>query len=342
VTDGHGRDVFLTMSNRFAAVALLAVLATVAIGCGSRSTPLVDRSVRLAADSPPAPATWPAYPRYPQSACWTRSLGGAVMRAAPSTPVSPRLRRFAPRAIVRRLLARLGDPRYVKSVEIGPPPPITLAHRRGYFAGVRPPQDALWAYVADPAATRPLPNHATAQAVGTQMVAEWEASLVVGALRDDFCQSGRAPLVGWTIGRGGIGLSDSSQALEQLFPNPSPTSFQRRVALVGRRFGFTVDQLRLLHPRQLAPLLVVRTRRGRRAFVADVPRIMRLLDPISPGKDLAAITFEGFFLAARDDRGPFVRVENVYRGQVEGGEWSWNRCVYPYPHSQPLSAKPCP
>ena len=40
--------------------------------------------------------------------------------------------------------------------------------------------------------------------------------------------------------------------------------------------------------------------------------------------------------------GPFVRIENVYRGEVEGGQWSWNRCVYPYAHSEPFGAKPCP
>jgi hypothetical protein len=173
------------------------------------------------------------------------------------------------------------------------------------------------------------------------MVAQWEAALVEGALRDDFCAAGGAPLVGWTLGRGGIGVSDGTQALGQRFPNPSPADFRRRVQLVGRRYGFTVDELRLLRPRQLAPLLVVRTLRDRTAFVHDIPQIMKLLDPISTLPGPSAITFEGFFFEATDARGPFARVENVYRGETEGGEWSWDRCVYPYPHSQPFSAKPC-
>jgi hypothetical protein len=248
----------------------------------------------------------------------------------------------APQTIVDRVLARLGDRRYVLRVELGPPPPITLHHLRGYYAGRRPPSNALWAYVAAPAATRQLPTHASPEASGAEMVADWETHLVLGALRDDFCAAGGRPLVGWTVGRGGSGVSDATQAFEQRFPNPPPRAFRRRVELVARRYGFTVEVLRLLHPRQLAPLLVVRTNRDRKAFVADVPRIMRLLDPIATGSGGAsAVTFEGFYFAAVDDRGPFVRVENVYRGEVEGGQWSWDPCVYPYAHSEPLSAKPC-
>lgn len=243
---------------------------------------------------------------------------------------------------MRRQLARFGDSRYVLHVQLAPPPPITLQHLRGYFAGARPPANALWAFVSAPAATRILPSDPSPAEVEQQTIAEWEAGLVVGALRDDFCANGGPPLVGWTVGRGGIGLSDSTQALEQVFPNTSPALFRRRVALVGRRYGFAVQQLRLLSPRQLAPLLVVRTDRDRKAFVADVPAIMKLLDPTSSGPGKTAITFEGFFFEADDAHGPFVRVDNHYRGETEGGEWSWNRCVYPYPHSEPFGAKPCP
>jgi hypothetical protein len=113
-------------------------------------------------------------------------------------------------------------------------------------------------------------------------------------------------------------------------------------ALVGRGYGFRVLSLRLLRPRQLAPLLVVETSRDRTAFVNDVPAIMSLLDPTSSAGQQTALTFEGFFLETLDAKGPFVRVEDVYRGEVEGGQWSWNRCVYPYDHSEPIDAKPCP
>jgi hypothetical protein len=243
---------------------------------------------------------------------------------------------------VRRLLSRLGDNRYVLNIELASPPPITLQHLRGYFAGARPPANALWAFVSAPVATQRVRIDPAAAEAEKIAIAQWEAGLVVGALRDDFCANGGPPLVGWSIGRGGIGLSDRSQAFEQRFPNPSPAVFRRRAVLVGRRYGFTVQELRLLRPRQLAPLLIVRTDRDRKAFVRDVPAIMKLLDPTSNGPGKTAITFEGFFFDAEDARGPFVRVDNHYRGETEGGQWSWNRCVYPYVHSEPFGGKPCP
>jgi hypothetical protein len=69
---------------------------------------------------------------------------------------------------------------------------------------------------------------------------------------------------------------------------------------------------------------------------------MSLLDPMTFGAGRAALTFEGFMFEARDSSGPFVRVENVQRGESEGGQWSWDRCISPYEHSEPVSAKPCP
>jgi hypothetical protein len=330
--------------SRWHTVPLLAGLAVAAAsaGCGGHRAGLMDLSVRIPAATPPPSASWPPYPRFPERSCWARRLGGRPLRAAPSLPAPVHATAVTPQGIVHRVLAGLGDRRYVLRVELGPPPRITLEHLRGYYAGRRPPKDALWAYVAAPVATRQLPDDASPAASGAQMVADWETHLVVGALRDDFCAAGGRPLVGWTIGRGGNAVSDATQAFEQRFPNPPPAVFRRRVELVGRRYGFTVDELRLLHPRQLAPLLVVHTKRERRAFVADVPKIMRLLDPMSTRAGGAtAITFEGFYFAAADDDGPFVRVEDVYRGEVEGGQWSWSPCVYPYAHSQPLGARPC-
>jgi hypothetical protein len=331
------------MQMRVPLLTFLALAAAVA-GCGGQNDVLrADTSVRVPPAPPPSPATWPRYPAYPASSCWTRPFGdGAPLRAAPSRPLPRAAARSQPQQIVQRLLARLGDRRYVLRVEIGSPPPITLQHLRGYFAGAHPPANARWAYVAAPLTTRILPPHAAAVQSGAQMVAQWEAGLVTGALRDEFCAAGGPPLVGWTIGRGVIGLSDRTQALEQDFPNPSAADFRRRVALVGRRYGFSVRTLRLLRPRQLAPLLLVHTTRDRTTFVHDVPAIMKLLDPTSRTGNRTAITFEAFFFQAEDAHGPFVRVDDVYRGQTEGGEWSWNRCVYPYPHSEPFGAKRCP
>jgi hypothetical protein len=294
--------------------------------------------VGIPADLPPAPSTWPAYPRFPVHSCWARQVGTGVQRSAPSFAAAPS--RLGPAAILRRVLARFGDHRYVRRIELAPPAPITLQHR-GWFGGTKPPHDALWAYVGVPALTE-QPSHPTAAQVREQMNAEWETDLVLGALRDEFCAAGGPPFVGWSVAGTVRGVSDRSEALGQRFPNPTPAAFRARLRAVGRRFGFTVVSLQLLRPLQLAPLVVVRTGRPRKDFVHDVPAIMRLLDPIAPGRSQTAVTFEGFLLEGRDARGAFVRVENVYRGEIMGAQWSWNRCVYPYVHTEPLGAKPCP
>jgi hypothetical protein len=251
------------------------------------------------------------------------------MRAAPSFAPRRVAHPAAPAQLAQRLLQRFGDRRYVHRIVFAAPAPNTLRHLKGYYGGVRPPFDARWAYIS--------------VTPGEQMVASWEANLVAGALRDDLCAAGGAPLVGWTTGRDGMRVADQSYALEQRFPNPTAQAFRRRVQLVAKRYGFRIESLRLLRPQQLAPLLVAQTDRNRKDFVADVQAILGLLDPTTSGHGATALTFEGFFFEARDAKGPFVRTENVYRGEVEGGEWSWSRCAYPFPHlGSPVGAKPCP
>ena len=295
----------------------------------------------VAAELPPSPATWPDYPSFSPGSCWTRPLGPGVIRSAPSFATTSAAK-AAPAELVRDLLARFGDRRYVKRIEIGRPPPITLHHLPGYFAGRQPPANALWAYIAAPAVTARLAGKPAPQQVGVQMRAQWEADLVAGALRDDFCDAGGAPLVGWTIGRGGIHLSDSTEALGQRFPNPSAATFRRRVEDVGRRYDFRLVELRLLRPRELAPLLVVETDRNRKQFVTDVAAIVSLLNPTTNAGTQAAVTFEGLFFEARDGDGPFVRTMTVRRSEVMGGQWSSDRCAYPYAHSQPAGSPTCP
>jgi hypothetical protein len=325
---------------------LVGALALLAAGCGSAGHVLVaDGTVRIASDRPPAPSTWPDYPDFDaRHSCWARNaLGDGVMRAAPSyATVEP----AAPAAIARAVLRGLGDRRYVRRIEIGSVPPKVLAHLKGWFAGERPPGDAVWAYIAAPATVElPGGRHPLPAQVHAASAAEWEVELVKGALRDRFCAAGGPPLVGFSVSGLPGGVSDREQAFGQRFPNPSAAAFRRRLALVGRRYGFRVTSLRLLRPLQLAPLVVVTTDRERADFAKDMPAIARLLDPTATGDGLAATTFEGFSLVAQDAQGPFVSLENAYRGEVMGGEWAWDRCWYPYQHSEPVTTqklKPCP
>jgi hypothetical protein len=264
------------------------------------------------------------------------------MRAAPSYAPHRSAHPIPPAEIVRRALARFGDHSFIRRVELGPPPPKTLMHLKGWYNDERPPREGLWAYIAAPKAEPPRVVHPTPKQSRDYMIADWEVELLQGALRDEFCAAGGRPLVGWGLAGFGRSVSDRSNAFGQRFPNPKPQAFRERVAAVGRRYGFHVVSLRLLRPLDYAPLLVVSTGRDRKEFVHNVPAIMSLLDPTSSAGKNTAVTFEGFFLEARDAKGPFVRVENAERGEAMGGQWSWDRCAYPYTHSEPVGAPPCP
>ena len=253
------------------------------------------------------------------------------MQFAPSLPVQAG-RRVQPTELVRRALARLGDESAIKGIKIGPAPPRRIIRHR--FPGKRPPPDGLWAYVSAPDASHAQSPNRTSEQKRAAHLALWEVALVVGALRDDFCRAGGPPLVGWTLA-GDVpqgGVADEAFALNQSFPNPSPAEFRARVVDVGRRFGFQPVSIRILQPRQLAPIVVVETDRDRRDFIADVGEIMRLLNPQSSSRQQTAVTFEGFFFEARDSDGPFARVTSSFRGEVAGGQWSAVPDAYPFPH----------
>jgi len=201
------------------------------------------------------------------------------------------------------------------------------------YGGHNPPADALHAFIHAPLASyKNQVRHATPAQHLAYGIAEFEAGLVGGALRDGFCSAGGAPLISWS-GGDAHGYADKGLALEQRFPNPTPAAFRHRVALVGRRFGFHVASLRLLRtePEQFAPVLIVRTSRPRKAFVKDVGKIMTLVSPTSFASHLhrVALTFEGFFFAAEDARGPFVFTFDQERSQGEGSEWAANDCLLP-------------
>jgi hypothetical protein len=252
------------------------------------------------------------------------------MRAAPSFAPGVAERPRPPAQVLERLLRRFGDRRFIRGIRLGPPPPNRL-----HTAAPLAPEGALWAYISAPAAAARDRPGITPEQARRQMLAEWEAELVGGALRDDLCAAGGPPLAGWSFGPVTAAISDGNSAFGQRFPNPSPHAFRERLAVVGRKFGFRLVSLRFLRPRQLAPLVVVETDRDRKSFVGDIPAIKGLLDP----RDGEAVTFEGFLLEARDEDGPFVRIANVFRGHWVGSQWSWDRCVYPY---LTLGRRSCP
>jgi hypothetical protein len=293
----------------------------------------LDTPVSIPVRKPPSPATWPAYPHFSQHSCWGRPFTkGAVPdveRRAPSFAPAPRVHPIPPGAIAKSLLAHFGDRRYLRAITFRPAPPAVGSRVHVYYWGGHPPADALEAKIVDPAGDqgREKPHPSPGESLKFA-IASWEAELVGGALRDDFCSAGGAPLVSWS--GAASGFAEQQFALEQRFPNPAPSAFRKRVALVGKRYGFRVVTLRLLRPRQIAPLLVVETNRDRKAFSHDVPKIVSLLDPTSNAGHASALTFEGFLFAAEDSHGPFLETQSVSRGEAEGGEWAADNC-YPYP-----------
>jgi hypothetical protein len=304
-------------------VLVIAIAATAVAGmtgcAAARSHVAAPTGIAIAVDLPPSPATWPKYPRFSQHSCWAQPFpkDTRLGRLAPSYAPSPRAHPLSPQVVARHLLARLGDRRYVRSIKFSPAPP---AVRRHYGA----PADALRAMVVLPDAYKldRLGHRSPARALANG-IAWFESGIVGSALRDDLCDAGGPPLVD----------SASWWAIDQRFPNPAPATFRKRVALVGKHFGFTVASLRLLRPRQIAPLLIVKTTVPRKRFAKEIPWIMERLNPATAytqhGNVQTAITFEAFFIAAEDARGPFASSWYMARGGESGGGWAVNPCLYP-------------
>ena len=74
------------MKPRVAAVTAIAALSLLAAACGGPKHPGPDPSIHIRAELPPSADTWPHYPAFPASSCWTRPFGGGRPRleAAPS------------------------------------------------------------------------------------------------------------------------------------------------------------------------------------------------------------------------------------------------------------------
>jgi len=113
------------------------------------------------------------------------------------------------------------------------------------------------------------------------------------------------------------------------FDNPTWAEFRRRLHDLAGRYGFEVVSARVLHPRDDAPVVVVRTTRYR-DLARSTSTILKQLDP---GGDRSAWRYEGFFWEARDERGvPFLIASTLTRGQVEGTQWARSEALYPYEH----------
>jgi hypothetical protein len=125
----------------------------------------------------------------------------------------------------------------------------------------------------------------------------------------------------------------SRLAPRERFANPAVRTLRDRVAAAARRHDFTVVRIKLLRPRQLAPLIVVRTTHY--VHLAHATRdILRELDPRSTSGHLHRWGFEGIFFEALDERGvPFLTTFTTLRGPGPGGgQWARSDALYPFAH----------
>lgn len=123
---------------------------------------------------------------------------------------------------------------------------------------------------------------------------------------------------------------------EEHFHNLSRATFDRRLRGAARRYHFTVVRVTVLHPRQAAPFVVVRTR-DEHALSAATPAILRLIDPKArTNNDRTGWAYEGFLFEARNRQNiPFLATFNWWRGvlgEVGGGQWAASQNLYPFAH----------
>jgi hypothetical protein len=111
------------------------------------------------------------------------------------------------------------------------------------------------------------------------------------------------------------------------FENPTSAELRGRLHELAGRYGFEVVSAEVLHPRQDAPVVVVRTRHYR-DLARATPAILEQLDPRRSGW-----RYEGFFWEARDERGvPFLIASTLARGDVAGAQWARSEALFPDAH----------
>jgi len=93
-------------------------------------------------------------------------------------------------------------------------------------------------------------------------------------------------------------------------------------------------RVELLDPRQLAPVVIVRTTHYVELANATAS-ILRHIDPkVRTNDDRTGWRYEGFFFEAQDEHGvPFLGVFNFWRGAgAGGGQWARSEQLFPFNH----------
>jgi hypothetical protein len=184
-----------------------------------------------------------------------------------------------------------------------------MAMKRALFFGLLALVAALFAVEMQASAQSVLSHAATVRepsVIVREAQRRWRADLATGALADQ----------------------------KTRFPSPRFGVLAARLGVAERRYGFSHLLVAMFHPRQIAPLVLVRAT-NKQAFARNVPAILRLIDPKrNTGDDRTGWAYEGFFLKAVDQKGtPFLIVFNHFRGpHAGGGQWASRKAFLPFPH----------
>jgi hypothetical protein len=113
---------------------------------------------------------------------------------------------------------------------------------------------------------------------------------------------------------------------ELRFDSPPRAELLTRLRHEAAEHQFHIVSLQMLHPDQLAPMVIVSTSRYE-SLARAAAGILKSLNGRKFGR------YEGFYFEARDERGvPFFTTETLRRDRVEGGEWARSEALYPFPH----------
>jgi hypothetical protein len=122
------------------------------------------------------------------------------------------------------------------------------------------------------------------------------------------------------------------QALD--FPSPPRAVLMQRLYRAQQRYGFRIVSVKMLHPLQRAPVIVIRSD-DKRAIARSTPAIVESFDPHHPTpRNPSGYAYEGYFFVAQDTHGvPYLATFNHWRvPHVGGGEWAADESLYPFPH----------
>jgi hypothetical protein len=118
------------------------------------------------------------------------------------------------------------------------------------------------------------------------------------------------------------------------FPSPSRAVLIERLRHAQSRYGFEIVTVRMFHPLQNAPAIVIRSDK-KLATAHATPAIIKLFDPRNvTNSNPSGYAYEGYFLTVENKRGvPYLATFNHWRApHVGGGQWAASETLYPFPH----------